>query len=164
MQSNPQTQMVTDRDNQSHGAVTKMLSVQLGRDVYGIDMADALEVVELTTLTAVPYVPSFIKGVMNLRGQIVTVVDIGYFLTDSVGPIRQDARILIVDIDGDRVGVAIDTVIGTFNVKKDEIQPSLATLKDEVSWFIKGQVRVSEQICVLLDINSLLNHKAMTKL
>ena len=164
MQSNPQTQMVTDRDNPSHGAVTKMLSVQLGRDVYGIDMADALEVVELTTLTAVPYVPSFIKGVMNLRGQIVTVVDIGYFLTDSVGPIRQDARILIVDIDGDRVGVAIDTVLGTFNVKKDEIQPPLATLKDEVSWFIKGQVRVSEQICVLLDIKSLLTHKAMTKL
>ena len=164
MQSNPQTQMVTDRDNPSHGAVTKMLSVQLGRDVYGIDMADALEVVELTTLTAVPYVPSFIKGVMNLRGQIVTVVDIGYFLTDSVGPIRQDARILIVDIDGDRVGVAIDTVLGTFNVKKDEIQPPLATLKDEVSWFIKGQVRVREQICVLLDIKSLLTHKAMTKL
>jgi purine-binding chemotaxis protein CheW len=129
-----------------------------------MDMADALEVVELTTLTAVPYVPPFVKGAMNLRGQIITVVDIGYFLTNSVSTIRHDTRILIVDINGHRVGVAIDTVLGTFNVNTDEIQPPLVTLKEEVARFIKGQVKVNDHICVLLDIKSLLTHPAMMKL
>lgn len=164
MQSNTPAQLVTDKEKQSRGTVTKVLSVQLGRDVYGIDMSDAIEVVELNTLTVVPYVPPFIKGVMNLRGQIITVVDIGYFLTETVGSLNHEARVVIVDIDGDSVGVVMDKVLGTLNVHTDEIQPPLATLKGDVSWFVKGQVRVDDQITVLLDIKSLLTNRDMAKL
>lgn len=164
MQCNTPAQKVTAVETQAPGTVVKMLSFRLGRDAYCIHIADAVEVVELTALTVVPYLPPFIRGATNLRGRIITVVDVNYFLTDTVDKINHDARMMIVDMDGDLVGLVIDKVLDTFNVPVDEIQPPLPTLKGEIRRCVKGQVRIDEQTYVVLDIKALLTNRDMMTL
>jgi purine-binding chemotaxis protein CheW len=135
----------------------KMLVFTLDREHFAVDIADAKEVLELSRTTKIPYAPSFIVGAMNLRGEILTVIDIRLLIgLPQVGRL-DESRVIVTDVTGSPIGLLADTVQGTLDIPVDKIQIPLLTLEGSAQNHMKGQVQFDDHILVLLNLDRLLN-------
>ena len=134
----------------------KFLSFDLDGEVYGFALGDVAEIMRLQRITPVPGVPSFLRGVINLRGTVVPVTDIRLRL--GLGEREHDDRtcIVVVHAGGERIGVIVDTVREVVDVPTDRIQRNMAASAEDAAPFITGLGRVEDRVTILLDARKLL--------
>lgn len=142
----------------------RVLAFSLGGENYCVSVSQAKEVIELSDITRVPNTPEFIIGIINLRGEIVTILDIRYFFGLSNQERAKDVRILITDITGSYVGVLVDKIKDIIDIEEEAIQPPLATLKGKLADYTKGQVQLGKEILIFLDLAKVLNSEEINKL
>lgn len=142
----------------------RVLLFSLGEENYCIHITQIKEVIRLFDITRIPLAPSFVKGVINLRGEIVSVLDIREFFGLVQSEKITDPRIIITDAAGYSVGILADSVEGTTDVEEESIQEPLATLKQELRFYTKGQVQLGDKILIILDIEKVLNCDEIEKL
>jgi purine-binding chemotaxis protein CheW len=142
----------------------RVLCFSLGGEDYCIEVREAREVVRLGQVTHVPNTPAFIVGVVNLRGEIIPLVDIRYFFglkeREEVG----GARVIVTDTGGFSVGILVDAIDETLKIDEDSIQPPLVTIKGKMAEYTRGQVQLGDTISVLLDLKRVLNCDEINKL
>jgi purine-binding chemotaxis protein CheW len=133
----------------------------LGEDLFGVEVTRAREILSATTVTKVPQTPEYLLGVINLRGQVVPVVDMRLKLGLSAKQETEDTCIIVVEvhIDGEEiiVGALADAVREVLEIRSDQIEPPprLGTrLKTE---FINGMGKIDEQFMILLNIDKVFN-------
>ncbi len=128
----------------------------LGNAMFGIPAAQIQEVVQMGSVTPVHHAPLFIVGIRNLRGKIVTVVDLGILL-ELGGAIRSaDSRILIVDSDGELVGLLVDRVDDTIFLRPEDMSPAPTNLGALHESALRGVYRCAEGLVTLLDHSPIL--------
>jgi len=115
-------------------------------------------------MTRIPMAPSFVKGVMNLRGEIVSVLDIREFFGLDESKKALDSRVVITDASGYTVGILVDAVRGTEDIEESAVQAPLATLKKELMAFTKGQLQWGDDIFTLLDLEQVLKFDEIERL
>ena len=141
----------------------QFLTFQLGEELYGVDILRVQEIKSYTTVTKIPNTPSYIKGVLNLRGTIVPIVE----LRTTFGMETIDYTILtviIVVVVRDRImGLVVDSVSDVLNISKKDIQapPEFGT-KIDVS-FLNGIAKSGDNLVELLNIDRLLTESEMQK-
>jgi purine-binding chemotaxis protein CheW len=128
-------------------------------ELFGVEVSRTREILSLTPVTSVPQTPEYLLGVINLRGQVVPVVDMRLKLGLMAGEDTEDTCIIVVDVqvDGDviTVGALADAVREVIDIRSDHIEPPprLGTrLKTE---FINGMGKVDEQFMILLNIDKI---------
>jgi purine-binding chemotaxis protein CheW len=136
--------------------VARVLVFSLGGETYGIDIKQARSVVKPDAVTRVPNMPEFITGVMNLRGDVISLVDIRYFFGLAQRERTDGARAIVVDSADGPVGIVVDSIKFTLDVPEDSIQPPLATLNEKLAGYTKGEVQMETGILVLLDLSKVL--------
>lgn len=140
----------------SHKRLLRVLVFSLGKENYCVDVRQAKEVMRMPETTRVPNVPSFVLGVANLRGEIITILDMHYFFgLESQGK-SQDVRVIVTDLSGEAVGLRVDRVKDTVEIDEDAVQVPLATLKGNLAVYTKGQVAQGEEILIFLDLEKVL--------
>lgn len=124
---------------------------QLGGGRFAIDTAHIQEVVMTGDLTPVRHAPAYVAGIRNLRGRIITVIDLRVRL--GLGRVQCDPanRILIVDWMGEPVGVLVDRVADTITMSPDELQPAPSSLHWVQVQNLLGVFRNGERLVALLD-------------
>lgn len=142
----------------------KVLVFSLSEEDYAIDLEEAKEVLELSRLTKIPYAPAFVRGAMNLRGEIITVIDIRELAGIPTRKTTGEVKVIVTDVTGHPIGIQADTVKGTLDIPKEDIQPPLLTIAERSQRHIKGQVKLDDQILVLLDLPKILLSEAMNQL
>ncbi len=124
---------------------------------FGIDSADVQEIVPCAAITPVHRAPAHIRGVINLRGQIFTVVD----LAMRLGFIRQDdglnGYIIIVAWQRENIGLLVDSVSDVVPVEPDALRPLPANVSEEQRAFIRGVVQIGAHPVAVLDVNAVLD-------
>lgn len=135
----------------------RILVFGLGNEIYGIDIRQAMSVVKLDLVTRVPNMPEFISGVMNLRGDVISLIDIRYFFGLPARDRNELTRAVVVDSPDGPVGIVVDSIKFTVDIPEDSIQPPLATLNDRMAGYTKGEVQTEEGIMVLLDLAKVLS-------
>jgi purine-binding chemotaxis protein CheW len=135
------------------GHALEVIEFRLAKERYAIEHAFVREVVSLKELTPLPCTPAFIPGIMNLRGQILPLIDMKkFFDLPEVG--ITDLHMVIVVHAGDvELGILADSVAGVLSIPLDVIQPSLPTLTGIRSKYLKG---VTDQLLVILDVSKIL--------
>lgn len=134
----------------------QFLTFQLGEEQFGIDILRVQEIKGLAHLTQIPNVPSYIKGVMNLRGTVVPVIDLrSRFAMENVS-YNQFTVIIIVNVGNRIIGLVVDAVSDVLNVSKDGVEelPDLGNGIDTT--FVAGMARSGDHLITLLDIDNLL--------
>lgn len=133
----------------------------LGRELFGVEVTRTREILSLTPVTRVPQTPDYMLGVINLRGQVVPVVDMRLKLGLPAGKKTEDTCIIVVEVqvDGETitVGALADAVREVLEVRADQIEPppKLGTrMKTE---FITGMGKIDEQFMILLNIDRVFN-------
>jgi len=135
----------------------QLVTFQLSAERYGIDIMDVREIVRLQDIRSLPNVPSFIAGILNLRGRIVPIIDLHErFRLKRTATSDEDkllAGIVIIHLDGVRVGMVIDRVSRVATVDREQIQPPPQVLAGIGSEYIHGVVNQGDGYLVLLDIH-----------
>lgn len=139
----------------------KYMTFTLQDQVYGIEIRDVREIVDLQQITKVPGVPEYIKGLINLRGQVIPVLDVR--LRFGVAAREYDSRtcIIVVEFDETMVGLIVDRVADVLIIPEDRIQAPPSSNNGESSQFIKGLGKIDNQVKILLDTEKLIARSAM---
>ena len=142
----------------------RALVFSLKNEKYAVDVNQIKEVVSVSGITRVPHAPEFIVGVMNLRGEIISVLDIRYFLGLERRTLSLEEKLIIVEIDSEFTGILVDKIEDTVFFERELIQPPLATLGEVLSRFTLGQIQIGEDIYIILDLIKILQSEEVEKL
>jgi len=145
----------------SSAAVGKYLTFTLGRESYGIPVLKVREIIKLVPITAVPQMPGFIKGVINLRGKIIPVMDMRVRFCLSEASADEHCCIIVVQIakaNGSQLqmGLMVDAVEEVINIAANDIEdtPDFGTAVD--TDYILGMAKIKGVVKALLDIDRIL--------
>ncbi len=140
---------------------TQFLTFQLAGKVYAIDILHIREIIEYGNLTRVPMVPDFIAGVINLRGSIVPVIDLGARLGNSATQITKRTSIVIIEIaDGDKmleIGITVDHVDEVLEIAQSDIEPAPSFGAGIRGDLISGMGKVNGCFMILLEVDRVLS-------
>ena len=134
----------------------KYLTFLLAGEDYGIEIAHVTEIIGIQKITEVPDMPDFVKGVINLRGKVIPVMDVRRRF--HLDPRSYDDRtcIIVVDIRGSAVGLVVDEVNEVVDIPPQQIEPPPMTSHSSASRFIQGLGKMGEEVKILLTIDRLL--------
>jgi len=148
-------------ENMSVNSSLQYVTFSLGRELFGVEVTRTREILSLTPVTKVPQTPEYLLGVINLRGQVVPVVDMRLKLGLPAGRETEDTCIIVVEVQVDGeiiiVGALADAVREVLEISADQIEPPprLGTrLKTE---FMSGMGKIDDQFMILLNIDRIFN-------
>lgn len=129
----------------------------LNEEVYAIDALAVQEIIELGAVTKVPHLPDFFKGVINLRGTIIPIVDLKCKFGMASGDYRKHTCVVVTEIEGRVMGLIVDTVSDVLQIAGESLAaaPSFGTQVN--TDFIKGMARVEGALVIILDLAEILS-------
>lgn len=134
----------------------ELVSFRVGGQDFCVDIMSVREIRGWTPATVLPHAPSYILGVINLRGAVVPIVDLAARM--GLDPIKPDARhvIVICVVDNQTVGFLVDAVSDILSVKHSLIQPTPAVSSDVTRAFFEGVIAIDQRMLRLIDIEAVL--------
>lgn len=129
---------------------------KLGTEEYGIPITQVREINRLTTPTKIPKSPSFVEGVINLRGQIIPIVDLKKRFDLELTEYSGEARVMVVEIKDQVCGIIVDEVSEVLRMATASIEPPPGMIANIDIEYIAGVGKVGERLLIILDINKLL--------
>ena len=146
----------------------KYLTFTLASEEYGISILKIKEIIGMISITSIPQTPDYVKGVINLRGKVIPVVDLR--MKFGMRAIDYDERTCIIVLEiGEKgselmIGIVVDTVSEVLNIKGEEIEdtPHFGTALD--TDYIMGMAKSEDAVKILLDIDKILKADEMARL
>ncbi|MFA6033314.1 MAG: chemotaxis protein CheW [Myxococcota bacterium] len=130
----------------------------LGREKYAIETSNLREVCPLSNLTPVPCTPAFVLGIINFRGQMVSIIDLGKFFDMPDHSLSDRNKVIIIHSKGVEVGIISDQVVGVRSIVEKDFQQQLPTMTGVRERYLKG---VTRDQMVVLDVDKLLADKTI---
>ncbi len=148
---------MSDKKNNATAPADEFLSFTLGEEDYGVDILKVQEIRGYDAVTRLPDAPDYIKGVINLRGTIVPVIDLRLKL--RLKEARYDAFtvMIVLNVEERVVGIVVDSVSDVIALNADQIRPTPEFGASVDTRFISGIGTVDERMLILLDIETLIN-------
>lgn len=130
----------------------------IGEDEYALYIHKVREIYPMTEIRKIPKAPQFVEGVINLRGQIIPIIDLRKRFDMAPNESRQTAKILIVELEKNQVGMIVDNVSEVMRFYVDEIEKAPAMFSASIdSQYIQGVAKLDNKLIILLDIEKLLS-------
>lgn len=136
----------------------------VGRESFGVDIGMVQEIVTVPEITRVPDTPEFIEGIINLRGKIISVIDLRKKLKFNGAGRDKKNRILVTEIEGKVVGLIVDEVSEVLRLNPDNIEPPPELVNSVGAEYITGVGKLVDGIILLLDLGKVLDLEEMAKI
>ncbi len=135
----------------------KYLTFSLAGEEYGLEILKVREIIGLMCITAVPRTPNFVKGVINLRGKVIPVMDLRLKFGLTEGERTDETCIIVVNVGNVEMGIIVDKVSEVMDIRAEDIEdtPSFGTSVD--TDFILGMGKAKGKVTILLDISKVLS-------
>lgn len=133
------------------------VTFSLAEETYAIDVLQVQEVLKVTEIAPVPGVPNYILGIINLRGDVVTVIDGRRRMGLPDQELGDQSRIVIIDVDNQNVGILVDSVAEVVQIAAEDIDPAPAVGSDQSSRFILGVNSSSDGLTIIISLEKLLS-------
>lgn len=139
-------------------AENKFLMCKLGKEVYGIDITYVTDIIELQKITEVPDMPKYVRGVINLRGQVIPVIDLRLRFRMESREYDDRTVITVVQIRNNAIGFIIDTATEVQDIPQKDIEPAPSFHgNEEKKKYVAGLGKVGENVTILLDVDKLVD-------
>lgn len=134
---------------------TNLVTFRLGSGEYAIDIMQAKEIIKMEKITLIPNAPDFVEGVINLRGNIIPIIDLKkrFNLEETEGD--KNTGIIIVKIEDVDMGIIIDSISKVVSISNSDIQPPPPMLSGIGQKYIKGVGKLEDKLLVVLDLEKL---------
>lgn len=137
--------------------ITKFIVVKLKEQSYGVDVQQVLSIERLQKITVVPRTSEFIKGVIQIRGEMTPIIDLKERLLIGETEPTDDNRILIIHIDDVQVGLIVDVATEVIDIDTEVIEPAPRIIGGVQDTFLKGVAKLDKELLILLDIERILD-------
>jgi purine-binding chemotaxis protein CheW len=151
-----QASEVEVRKEQSNDEVLQWVTFQLEEETYGINVMQVREVLRYTEIAPVPGAPDYVLGIINLRGNVVTVIDTRSRFGLMEGEITDNTRIIVIESEHQVIGILVDSVAEVVYLRSSEIDTTPSVGTDESAKFIQGVSNRDGKLLILVDLNKLL--------
>ena len=135
----------------------KFLTFQLGKEVYGIDIKYVTEIIGIQPITEIPELPEYVKGIINLRGKIIPVMDVRLRFKKAEKEYNDRTCTVVIDIGNICIGLIVDSVAEVLSIPEENIVPPPDAGKGFNNKYINGIGKVGNDIKLLLDCEKILN-------
>lgn len=129
---------------------------RLADEAYGIDIFRVNEIIRLREITSIPKTDAHVRGLVNLRGKTIPVLDLRARFNLAQGEETENTRIIVVESDGGNVGIVVDAVTEVMTLQPDQIEETPALVSDVDNDFVRGVARRNENLITLLDLDKAL--------
>lgn len=129
----------------------KYLTFALSHEEYGLEILSVREIIGLMDITAVPKVPEYVKGVINLRGKVIPVVDLRLKFCMEKISYTNETCIIVINVNNALIGIIVDKVCEVVDIHKDSIEPPPSFGASSDADFITGMGKVGDKVKILID-------------
>lgn len=147
-------QQVLEEEDTQHG---RFLTFSLGKEVFGIEIKYVTEIIGIQPITEIPEVPEYVKGIINLRGKIIPVIDVRLKFKKPSIEYNDRTCIIVIDIQDVSVGLIVDNVAEVLSITDDNIVPPPENKTGFQNRYIKGIGKAGADVKLLLDCEKLLS-------
>ncbi|WP_299016222.1 chemotaxis protein CheW [uncultured Photobacterium sp.] len=137
--------------------VLQWVTFQLEDETYGINVMQVREVLRYSEIAPVPGAPDYVLGIINLRGNVVTVIDTRSRFGLMPGEISDNTRIVIIEAEKQVIGILVDSVAEVVYLRSSEIDSTPSVGTEESAKFIQGVSNRDSELLILVDLNKLLS-------
>jgi purine-binding chemotaxis protein CheW len=155
---------MSQQDGEANDPILQWVTCYLEDEVYGVNVMQVQEVLRLTEIAPVPGAPDYVIGIINLRGNVVTVIDTRRRFNLMTKENDDLSRIIIVEVNGTVIGMLVDSVAEVVYLNQSEIDTAPNVGNDDSSRFIQGVCSRDDQLLILIDVNKLLSEEEMADL
>ncbi|MBP7652175.1 chemotaxis protein CheW [Candidatus Dependentiae bacterium] len=167
-----ETQLLTKKNEIANNKNTEkkeenskhVVTFNIGKEEYAIDIMLIIEIIKSTKITPVPLSLDFVKGVVNLRGKVVPVVDLKKKFSIKYQENPKDIRFIVVEIEKKVIGFQVDKVKEVISIPLNLIDPTPSIVSGISQNYIEGVARINDRLIILLNIEKLLSEKELEKL
>ena len=148
---------VTNSNKKAADEDLRWVTFRLENEKYGINVMQVQEVLRVTEIAPVPGAPSYVLGIINLRGNVVTVIDTRSRFGLASAEMDDSTRIVIIEAEDQVVGILVDSVAEVVDLKASEIETAPNVGTEESAKFIQGVASHDDELLILVDLNKLLS-------
>lgn len=136
----------------------------LNEEAHGVDISQVREIIRMQEITRVPRAPEFIEGVINLSGKLIPVVDLRARFSMPSTERTDEHGIVVVDVDGQDIGMVVDAVTEVSRIPSDSIEPPSSVITTDDSEYLTGIVKTDDKLIILLDIAKVISESEVPPL
>ncbi len=148
----------------SNDSIIQWVTFRLADEIYGINVMQVQEVLRVTEVAPVPGAPHYVLGIINLRGNVVTVIDTRIRLGLATTEVTDATRIVIIEGARHVVGILVDCVAEVVDLPMSEVESAPNVGSDESNRYIQGVASRDEELLILVDLNKLLTDEEWDEL
>ena len=131
---------------------------KLANEEYGIDILRVREIKQYSSITRVPKAPHYVKGVVNLRGDVIPIVDLRKKFNLPDAEVTDSTRIIIVNVEDITIGLIVDSSSETLDISKDSIEDAPDSIGSVEQGYINGIGKVGTRLVILLDVSKIIGN------
>jgi purine-binding chemotaxis protein CheW len=135
----------------------QVVSFKLGSEEYGVDIAQVQEINRMVAVTHVPRAPQFMEGVINLRGQLIPIIDLRTRFGMPRAEHTKNTRIVVTEIGAKRVGMVVDSVSEVLRLPVDQVEPAPEMITSVDTEYIRGVGKIEDRLIILLDLGRIIS-------
>ncbi len=148
----------------SNNEIVQWVTFRLAEEVYGINVMQVQEVLRVSEIAPVPGAPHYVLGIINLRGNVVTVIDTRIRLGLATTEVTDSTRIVIIETARHVVGILVDCVAEVVDVATSEVESAPNVGSDDSANYIQGVASRENELLILVDLNKLLTDEEWDEL
>jgi purine-binding chemotaxis protein CheW len=149
------SQVLTEDGLDEEGS--KYLTFTIGRVCYGLDIRTVTEIIGLQSITPIPDVPDYVRGVINLRGKVIPVMDVRARFKLETQKYHDRTCIIVIEVDGASVGLVVDAVSEVLSIPDEDIEPPPKVGFGPDNRFISGLGKVGDDVKLILEAGILID-------
>lgn len=145
-----------DKEISQDDPILQWVTFRLAGETYGVNVMQVQEVLRYTEIAPVPGAPAYVLGIINLRGNVVTVIDTRHRFSLEPGEITDQSRVVIIEAEKHVVGILVDSVAEVVYLRLSEIESSPNVGNDESAKFIQGVCHKNNVLLILIELDKMI--------
>jgi purine-binding chemotaxis protein CheW len=151
--------MKKPKGNKAASRTVEMATFYVGKALCGMDILNVQEINKLMDMTTVPQAPDYVMGILNLRGQIVTIIDLGKKLNLGATELNEMSRNIIVNSKDEYIGLLVSRISDVVEADLDKMEPPPANIGGVQGKFFKGVFKTKDRLIGILDVEKVLDNE-----
>lgn len=142
----------------------QVVSFKLGSEEYGVEIAQVQEINRMVAVTHVPRAPQFMEGVINLRGQLIPIIDLRTRFGMQRIAATKSSRIVVTEIGSKRVGIVVDSVSEVLNIPIENVEDAPEMVAGVGTEYIQGVGKMGDRLIIMLDLTMVISSEEKKEL
>ncbi len=142
----------------------KVIVFRLDTEEYGVDVQQVKSIERMEHITRVPNTPNFVKGVINLRGVIIPIIDLRSRFGIEENVYGESTRIIIVHVEEMEVGLIVDAANDVIDISEGQIEPPPKVVGGVEAVYLRGVAKLPERLLIMLNLDKVLNSEEMKQI